>query len=108
MLYNLLISSVVVILSAYILPGVHVAGFSSALFTAIVLGLVNIFIKPIISLLAFPITLLTLGLFTFVINGILILIVSGIVPGFKVDSLKSAILFSIVMCVVNTVLHLFF
>lgn len=103
-MYNLLVSSVVVLISSYLLPGVHVSGFTAALVTAVFLGLVNSFIGPIIQFLAFPITLLTLGIFSFVINGLLVLLVSNIVPGFKVDSLWSAILFSIIMSLLGMLL----
>lgn len=104
-MYNLLISSLAVIISAYVLPGVHVSGFIVALITAIFLGIANSYILPVLTILALPITILTLGLFTFVINGLLVMIVSAIVPGFKVDGIWSAIFFSIVMSLVNIFLQ---
>jgi putative membrane protein len=104
-MYNLLISSIAVLLSAYILPGVHVSGFLVAIITAIFLGIANSFILPILLVLTLPITILTLGLFTFVINGLLVMLVAAIVPGFKVDGFWSAVAFSIVMCFVNLFLQ---
>lgn len=104
-MYNLLISSIAVLISAYVLPGVHVSGFIVALITAIFLGIANTFIQPVLLLLTLPITILTLGLFTFVINGLLVMLVAVVVPGFKVDGILSAVAFSIVMSLVNIFLQ---
>lgn len=101
---NLLLNALAVIIAAYLLPGIKVANFFTALVVAIVLGIANIFIKPLILLLTLPINILTLGLFTFVINGLIILLVSAIVPGFQVQNFGWAILFSIVLSLVNAVL----
>lgn len=98
---NLLISGLAVFVSAYILPGVSVTGFGAALVAAVVLGIVNAFIKPVISIFALPITVLTLGLFSIVINGLLVLLVSAIVPGFDVDGFLWAIVFAFVMSLIN-------
>jgi putative membrane protein len=98
---NLLISGLAVFVSAYILPGVSVTGFGSALVAAVVLGVVNAFIKPIISIFLLPITVLTLGLFSIVINGLLVLLVSAIVPGFDVDGFWWAIVFAFVLSLIN-------
>lgn len=98
---NLLISGLAVFVSAYILPGVSVTGFGSALVAAVVLGIVNAFIKPVISIFALPITILTLGLFSIVINGLLVLLVSAIVPGFDVDGFLWAIVFAFVLSLIN-------
>ena|SRR6266571_8464834 len=101
---NLLLSTLAVIIAAYLLPGVKVSGFFTALVVAIVLGLVNAFLKPLLLLLTLPINILTLGLFTFVINGLLVLLVSAIVPGFRVDGFWWAVLFSIVLSLINMLL----
>ncbi len=100
-LINLLLSAIAVIIAAYILPGVKVENFLTALVVAVVLGIASAVLKPILIVLTLPINLLTLGLFTFVINGIIILLVSAIVPGFKVNGLLWAIIFSIVLSLVN-------
>jgi putative membrane protein len=89
-----------VIVSAYILPGVTLASFWTALVVALVLGLLNAFIKPLLIILTLPINILTLGLFTLVINALVIMMASAIVPGFKVDGFWYAMLFSIVLCAV--------
>jgi putative membrane protein len=102
---SLLISAVAVVITAYILPGVEVKSFGPALWAALLIGFLNAFIKPIMILLTLPITIITLGLFLLVINALLILLVSAIVPGFKVNGLLWAILFSIVLSLVNGLLH---
>jgi putative membrane protein len=103
---NLLINAVAIIVAAYLLPGVHVVDFTAALIAAIVLALVNAFLKPILVILTLPLTLLTFGLFILILNVLLVLLVSAIVPGFEVDGFLWAILFSIVLWVVNTALHM--
>ena len=103
---NILIGAVAVFATAYVLPGVHVSGFLAALVAAIFLGVTNTFVKPFIILLTLPINILTLGLFTFVINGLLVMLVATIVPGFSVDGFWWAVLFSIIMSLVNIFLHL--
>ena len=89
-----------VLIAAYLLPGVTVSGLFAAFVTALVLGLVNAFIRPMLLVLTFPFTVATLGLFALVVNALLILLVSAIVPGFHVASMWSAILFSIVLSIV--------
>jgi putative membrane protein len=86
---------------AWLVPGVSVDGFLSAFLAAIVIGAVNIFIKPILMILTAPINILTLGLFTFVINALMFLLVSHIVPGFETDGFLSALLGSIVLSFVS-------
>lgn len=102
---NLLINALAVFVTAYILPGVKVSNFLTALVVAIVLAIVNVLLKPLILLLTLPINILTLGLFTFVINGLLILLVANVVKGFSVENIWWAILFSLVVSIVNSVLH---
>jgi len=91
--------------TSYILPGVSVSGFWAALMTALVLGVINVVIKPILLFLTLPINILTLGVFTFVINALLILLVSVIVPGFSVVSFWWALLFSIVITILVYILN---
>lgn len=95
-----------VVISAYVLPGVTLASFWTALWVALVLGLLNVFIKPLLILLTLPINILTLGLFTLVINALVIMMASGIVHGFKVDGFWYAMLFSIVLCIVLYLINL--
>jgi putative membrane protein len=103
-LINWVISAMVIIIVAYIVPGVHVASFVTALAVALILGIINAFLKPVLIILTLPINILTLGLFTFVLNAILILLVSKIVPGFVVNGFLWAFVFGIVLSISNTFL----
>lgn len=103
-----LVMGLAIVISAYILPGVKVRNYWTALVVALVLGLVNFFIRPILLFLTLPINILTLGLFTFVVNTLMILLVSAIVPDFKVRSFWSALFFGIILAVVNYLLLLIF
>ena len=102
-LVRLIISSIAVLICAYILPGAEVDGFISALVVAGVLALLNVLFKPILIILTIPITILTLGLFLLVINTILVMLASWLVPGFTVDGFWWALLFSIVLSIINSV-----
>lgn len=103
-LLSWLISALAIIITAYLLPGVRLSGFFAALVTALVLGLINAFIKPVLLLLTLPINILTLGLLTLVINALLIMLAGAIVPGFSVSGFWWALLFSLVLSIVNYVL----
>ncbi|HBG04231.1 MAG: hypothetical protein A2075_17120 [Geobacteraceae bacterium GWC2_58_44] len=96
-----LIYAVAIVITAYLLPGVRLSGFFAALVTALVLGLINTIIRPLLLLLTLPLNMLTLGLLTFVINALLILLTSAMVPGFKVTGFWWALLFSLVLAVIN-------
>lgn len=102
---QLLISGLAVFITSYVLPGVHVDGFITALLVAVVLGIANAVIKPILFILTLPITILTLGLFALILNALIILLVGTIIPGFQVDGLLWAIVFGVVLSVVNAILH---
>ena len=102
-----IVSAMVIFSIAYIIPGVRVSAFSTALVVALVLGVINAILKPILIILTLPINIVTLGLFTFVINALLILLVSYFVPGFKVDGFLWALVFGVVLSIVNTVIHNF-
>lgn len=106
-LINWLLAALAIMATAYMLPGVSLSGFVPALVTALVLGLVNAFIKPVLLLLTLPINILTLGLFTLVINALLIMLVSKLVSGFQVQSFWWALGFSVVLTVVNWGLSIF-
>lgn len=103
---NLLVTTVAVIITAYILPGITVSGFLPALLVAILLWLINTFIRPILLFLTLPINILTIWLFTFVINALIILLISGLVDGFKVDGFWWALLFSIILSIINGILFM--
>lgn len=101
-------SALAVMIASYVLPGVKLDSFWSALWVALFLGLVNIFIKPLLILLTLPINILTLGLFTFVINALLILLASSVIKGFSVSGFWVALLFSIVLAIFNYFFSLLF
>ncbi|MCC6643197.1 phage holin family protein [Candidatus Peregrinibacteria bacterium] len=105
LLIKWLVFSIAVYATAYLLsPGIQVADFTTALVTALILGLINAIIKPIIVILTLPINILTLGLLTFVINALLVLLAANIVPGFQVAGFWYALLFSLIVSVINAVL----
>lgn len=105
LLVRILITSALVLLIAHFMTGVHVAGFTTSLIVAVVLGLLNIFIKPILVILTLPVTFVTLGLFLLVINAIIILLCDNIVGGFSVDSFFTALLFSIILSLSQSVMY---
>src|SRR3989344_256552 len=96
-----LISTLAIIIATYLIPGVHIDSLFAALVAALVLGLVNAILKPLLIILTLPITLLTLGLFALVINALLILLTSWVVPGFAVDSFWWALLFGLALSILN-------
>jgi putative membrane protein len=104
-LIHWLITTIAILIAAYLLPGVTVKGFFAALVTALVLGLINTFIRPILLILTLPINILTLGLFTFVINALLIMLTSAVVPGFDVRNFWWALLFSFVLSLIKWALN---
>ena len=104
LLLNLLINTVSVYVAAYIVPGVKTDLLGAAI-ASVVLGVLNTFLKPILLLLTLPITILTLGLFALVLNTIIVLLVSVLVPGFVVDSFLSAFLFGILLSLVSFFLN---
>ena len=93
-------------ISAYVLPGVSVNGFLVAVVVAVILSVVNFLVKPIVTLLTLPINVLTLGLFNLVINALMIILVDSVVPGFLVSGFGWAVLFGIVLSLVNGFLNL--
>jgi putative membrane protein len=104
-LVNWLVMALAIIITAYLLPGVSVSTFVVALLVALVIGILNAFIKPVLVILTLPINILTLGLFTFIINGFLIWLTSRIVPGFHVSGFWWGVLFSIILSIVLYLLH---
>lgn len=100
-LMRLLIRGLSVVITSYLLPGIHIENFLTAIVVGVVLGIINTVIKPVLIILTLPINLLTLGLFTFLLNGLLVLLTSSLVPGFRVDNFGWAILFSILISCVS-------
>lgn len=105
LLMKLIISTVAVYVASEIIPGVVIDSYTTALVTAVVLGLLNVFVKPLLVILTLPITILTLGLFTLILNVFLIMLASSIVAGFAVTGFWSALLFGLVVSLVNSLLN---
>jgi len=102
---KLVTTSLAIIIVAYMLPGVKVESALSAIGIAIVLAILNFFVKPLLVLLTLPITILTLGLFLIVVNALIILLAAEIVPGFAIDGFWWAVLFSIILSIVVSILE---
>jgi len=90
---------------AHVLTGVHIDTFWTAIVFAVVLAILNVFIKPLIILLTLPVTILTLGLFLFIINAIVVLLASRFVHGISIDSFGWALLFSLILSLVGSILN---
>lgn len=97
-----LLSGIAVLLTAYLLPGVHVEHYGYALLVAAVLSIANVIVKPILVIFTIPITILTLGLFLLVINAAIILLVDYLIPGFNVDGFWWALAFSLILSLFNS------
>ena len=102
---NVLVSALAVLVTGRLLSGITVDGFGTAVAVAILLGIVNAVLGPILLVLTLPINVLTLGLFTFVIIAGLVMLVSAMVPGFKVASFWWALAFAFVLAIVNSAFH---
>ncbi len=87
------------------LPGIHIDSFWTAIILALVLAILNSIVKPILVILTFPITILTFGLFLFVINALIILIAGNFINGFKVDGFWWALLFSLLLSIISSILR---
>ncbi len=105
LLLKLLVSSLAVMLSAFVLPGVEVDSFMTAIVVAAVLGLLNTFLKPLLIVLTIPVTILTLGLFLIVINAFIILMADDLVSGFTVNGFLYALFFSFILSIITGVLE---
>ena len=107
LLLRWLILTVAIIIASYLLEGIHVSGFFSAFFAAAILGILNALFRPILILLTLPINILSLGLFTFVINALMLMMVSGIIPGFEVHGFWTAVLGSLIISIISWLLNSF-
>ena len=96
-----LILTVAIIITAYLIDGIQISGFFSAFFAAAILSILNAFFRPVLLIRTLPINILSLGLFTFVINAILLMMVSGVIPGFQVAGFWSAVLGSLFISFVS-------
>lgn len=107
LILRILLSAIAVIILAYILPGVGVDSYVTAIIVAIVLGLLNFIVKPVLIILTLPVTILTLGLFLLIINAIIILLASNIVSGFHIDNVWWALLFSLLLSFLQSIFFSF-
>lgn len=105
LLIKLIINIIALLVVAYLVPGFELTNFTSAFVAAVVIGLVNIFVKPVLHLIALPISILTLGIAAFLINVALLYLVSYVVPGFIIQNFLTAIVSSIVLSLVSWFLH---
>ena len=102
-----LILTVAIIVTSYLLSGIQVSGFFPAFFAAAILGILNAFFRPLLLLLTLPLNILTLGLFTFVINAIMLMMASGIIPGFDVYGFWPAVFGSLLISIISWLLTSF-
>ncbi|MFD0863659.1 phage holin family protein [Sungkyunkwania multivorans] len=100
---KLLLTALIVVALSKLLPGIFVDGYVTAIIVALVLGLLNFIVKPILIILTLPITLLTLGLFLLVINGLIIVICDKFINGFSVENIWWAILFSLLLSIAQSI-----
>lgn len=100
-LLHLVLTAGALLIVARLVGGVYVSGFGAALFGALVLGLVNAIVRPVMILLTLPITLLTLGLFLFVINALMLWLVAALVPGIRISGFGAALVGSLLLTILN-------
>ncbi len=105
LIFRIFLTAILVMLISRFMKGVYIDNFITSLIVAIVLGLLNIFIKPVLVLLTLPVTIFTLGLFLLFINAAMILLCSKIVGGFRVDSIWTAMLFSIMLSILQSIMY---
>ena len=105
LLVRWLVLTVAIVFSSYLISGIQVSGFFSALFAAAILGILNVFFRPILIILTLPINILTLGLFTFVINALILKMASGVISGFEVHGFWSAVFGALVISAFNWILN---
>lgn len=100
-LLHLVLTAGALLIVARLVGGVYVSGFGAALFGALVLGLVNAIVRPLMILLTLPITILTLGLFLFIINALMLWLVAALVPGIRISGFGAALIGSLLLTVLN-------
>ncbi|HET6459192.1 MAG TPA: phage holin family protein [Syntrophales bacterium] len=102
-----IILTIAIIAASYLLEGIHISGFFSAFFAAAALGILNALFRPILLILTLPINVLTLGLFTFIINALMLKMASGVIPGFEVHGFWTAVIGSLIISVISWLLNSF-
>ncbi len=104
-LATLLLNGIAIIVAAWLVPGLNLADNGSALWAGVILGLVNAFVRPVLFVLTLPITLVTLGLFLFVLNALCLALTALVIPGFTIDGFIPAVAGSLVVSVVSWMLN---
>jgi putative membrane protein len=102
---KLLLTAVAVVILAKVLPGVEVASYGYAILVALVIGVLKVFVRPILILLTLPVTIITLGLFLLIINAVIILMADYFLSGFSVSTIWWALLFSLLLSILQSILH---
>ncbi len=105
LLLNWILSALAVWIVSQLVPGIYVRGALAALLAALVIGFVNSTVGLLVKIITFPLTLLTLGIFWFVINAIMLELASALVPGFEVHGFRAAFIGAIVLSIINALLH---
>lgn len=108
LLIRLLINALAVFIIAHLLGGVEVNGYVGAIIVALVLAILNLLVKPILIIFTLPVTILTLGLFLLVINALIILLADKLIDGFGVNGFWTALIFSILLSILQSILHTIF
>jgi len=104
-LARLVLNGLAIIIAAWLLPGIHITSTLSALLAGVILGFVNAIVRPVLFFLTLPLTLLTLGLFIFVLNAICFALTAWLVPGFSIDGFFSALFGALLVSVVSWILN---
>jgi len=107
LLIRWIILTVAIIVASYLLEGIHISSFFSAFLAAAILGILNALFRPVLLILTLPINILTLGLFTFIINALMLKMVSGVIPGFEVYGFWTAVFGSLIISIVSWLLNSF-
>ncbi|MEJ2717938.1 MAG: phage holin family protein [Deltaproteobacteria bacterium] len=103
-----IVITIAILIAAYLIPGVRVRSAGTAIFAAAILGIINAILRPVLVFVTFPITIITFGLFLFVINALMFMLAGAIVPGFEVRSFWDALLGSLIVTVVSWISHAIF
>ncbi|MDD3014139.1 MAG: phage holin family protein [Candidatus Gastranaerophilales bacterium] len=102
---RLILLALSLLLVAWIVPGIRMSGFTAAIIAAFVIGIVNVLIRPVLLFITLPINILTLGLFTFIVNALLLWLVGAVVPGFQVMGFIPALLGSILLSILSVLIN---
>lgn len=102
---KLILNALAIMLTAYLLPGIHIENFISALMLALVLAILNATVRPLLVILTIPVSVVTLGLFLIVINALVILLADWFIPGSHIDGFWWAVLFGFILSILNSILY---